>query len=540
VAWHGNSFRAFDDPYGQQVWTKAFAIRGSLTVTGTPGNDYITIRSMSNNPAFVEVLVNGQRQYASLWSALTGITVNATPGDDLVQIDDTVAGTPVTVNLGNGNDRVEVGLTAADLGDIQGLLTVHGSSSVNLRLHDTFSTADTSYTITGSSVARTGSAMISYDHISQLMIWGGFGDDAYNIVGTVPSAVQIVAGFSSNIITIDDQSNTANTTYTVTGSSVARTGSGALTYSFSITSLVLTGGSGDNTYNVASTPSGSTSTLHTGSGMDTVNVRGTGGLLFLNSGSGGDSINLSNSTATLAGIGHVIINDPSNRAAVTVDDSGFTDSTSYTVTSTQVAAAAWPNFLLIYNNLAWLNVNGSSGDDQFNIESTAGGTATTVTAGSGSNRFDLTSTAQYLAGAAGPLNLVGGGADTLVFWDTANPNAETYTFDGVPSMLTLATVPTFATHWSGMADIYLETNGMSTVSDPSGTVLIDVLPPGPPGTAQPPYQTPSIAAEESSLVQALLEAILPRASGLSADLPIAWSQKPKENSDLQVWAAWDM
>ncbi len=27
---------------------------------------------------------------------------------------------------------------------------------------------------------------------------------------------------------------------------------------------------------------------------------------------------------------------------------------------------------------------------------------------------------------AGPLNLIGGGADTLVFWDQANPNAETY------------------------------------------------------------------------------------------------------------------
>src|SRR5262249_54520571 len=118
--------------------------------------------------------------------------------------------------------------------------------------------------------------------------------------------------------------------------------------------------------------------------------------------------------------------------------------------------------------------------------------------------------------------------------------AETYTFDGVPSMLTLATVPTFATHWSGIATVYLETNGMSTVSDPSGTVLIDVLPPGPPNTAQPPYQTPSIAAEESSLVQALLDAILPRASGLPADLLIAWSQTPKQNSDLQVWAAWDM
>jgi hypothetical protein len=134
-----------------------------------------------------------------------------------------------------------------------------------------------------------------------------------------------------------------------------------------------------------------------------------------------------------------------------VGDSGFAGSTAYTVTSTQVAAAAWPNFLLNYNNVATLNLNGSSGDDQFNIESTARQTTTTIAAGSGSNRFDLAPTAQYLAGLAGPLNLVGGGADTLVFWDTSNPNPETYTFDEIPSMLALATVPAFATTWSGMA-----------------------------------------------------------------------------------------
>jgi hypothetical protein len=503
VAWHGNSFTGFNEPDGQQVWTKAFAIRGSLTVTGPPDNDYITIRSIADNPAFVEVIVNGQRQYAGLWSALTDVTVNAGPGNDFIQIDDTAAGTPVTVNLGNGNDRVDVGLRASDLGAIQGPVTVHGGSGADtLALSDTFSTANGSYAITGSSVARTGSAMISYDHISQLMIWGGRGNNAYNIVGTVSSAVQIVGGFGSNTITMEDGSNTADTTYTVTGSSVARTGSGALTYSFNITNLVLIGGSGNNTYNVLSTPS--PTTLNTGSGVDTVNVRGAAGPLFINSGSGGDTITLSNAATTLGGIGHVILNDPSNSAAVTVDDSGFAGSTSYTLTSTQVAAAAWPNFLLNYNSLANLNLNGSSGDDAFEVESTASTTATTISAGGGSNRFDLTHTDQYLAAIAGPLNLSGSGADTLVFWDTANPNAETYTFDNIPSMLALATVPV-SINFVGMATVYLETNGMSTVNDPSGTVLVDVPPPGPPDTAQPPPMAPSRAA--GGLVQALLDAV---------------------------------
>jgi len=481
VAWNGNVFEGFNNPVTQQVWTKGFAIRGSLTVTGTTGNDFITIRSMADNPAFVEVIVNGQRQYAGLWSALTGITVNAGPGDDFIQIDDTAAGTPVTINLGSGTDQVEIARASFDLAAIQGPVTVHGGSgSDTLVLEDEYNAANTSYTITGSSVSRPGAAVIGYDHISRFVsIRGGVGNDTFNVVGTLQGPVTVAAGFfasGSNTLNIDDGSNTANSTYTITSSSVAWTGSAAVSYS-NITNLVLTGGSGNNTYNVPSTPSLYPTSLNTGSGVDTVNVRGTGGPLFINSGSGRDTITLSNSAATLAGIGHIIVNDPSNNSAVTVDDSGFAGSTTYTITSTQVAAAAWPNFLLVYNNLASLNLNGSSGDDQFNIESTASSTATTVTAGSGSNRFDLARAAQYLAAVAGSLNLLGSGADTLVFWDTANPNAETYCFDDVPSTLALATVPGFATRWSGMAAVYLETNHMSTVDDPSGSVLVDLSPP---------------------------------------------------------------
>jgi hypothetical protein len=595
VAWNGNIVAGFNNPVGQQVWMKSFAIRGSLTVTTTPGTNALIVRTMQDNPDAVEVIFNGQRQYAGLWSALTGITVNETLGNNTLVIDNTVAGTPVTVNAGQGTTNTALSLTARDMSAIQGPVTIHGGAGAVVILYDNFNFGQTTYTITGSSYSRPGAALVTYDNPGRgLTINGGAGNDTYDIVGTIPNPVTVAAGLSSNTLYIDDRSNTANSTYTVTSSSVARTGSGAISYSGNITTLLLTGGSGNNTYNVANTPSGSSTTLDTGSGMDTINLRGSAGLLFINGGGGADTITLSNSAATLGGIGHVIINDPSNRATVTVDDSGFAGSTTYTVTSTQVAAAAWSNFLLVYNNLASLNLNGSSGDDQFNIESTASRTATTITAGSGSdtvdvlgtvapltinsggggdtitisngaatldgigsvtvndpsntatvtvddsgfdggttytltstevtadawpsfvliydnlaslnlngssgsdsftiestasatattvnagtggNRFDLTPTAQYLAGAAGALNLFGGGADTLVFWDTANPSAETYSFDDVPSALALASVPSFATSWSGMAVVYLETNGLSTVNDPSATVLVDVPPP---------------------------------------------------------------
>jgi hypothetical protein len=484
VAWNGNTFTGFDQPVGQQVWTKSFAIRGSLTVTGTSGNNTLTIRSMADNPDFVEVVMNGQRQYAGLWAALTGITVNATLGVNVIVIDNTVAGLPLTVNLGDGLNQLMLGLTAADLDRIQGPVIVHGGAGTALTLVDDNHLGDTSYTITGSSVSRPGSASVSYDNLGRnLNLFGGNGNDTYNVLGTLQNQLTVTPGSSSNTLNIDDGSNTADTTYTVTATSVSRTGSGTITVNLlygNVTNFILTGGSGNNTYNVTGSPNTGPTNLNPGSGADTVNVRGTPGPLFINSGGRDDSITLSNSAGRLGGIGHVIVNDPFNSATVTVDDSGFANSSTYTVTSSQVAATAWPNFLLVYNSVATLNLNSSSGDDSFEIESTSSPTATTVTAGSGSNRFDITPTHQYLAAIAGPLTLAGGGADTLVFSDQANRYEETYTFDDVPSMLSLLTVPAFATNWMGMAAVYLETNQMSTVIDPSNTVLVDTPPPSPP------------------------------------------------------------
>src|SRR5262249_8943584 len=277
----------------------------------TTGNDFITIRSIAGNPAFVEVLVNGQRQYAGLWSALTGITVNAGPGDDFIQIDGTAAGTLVTINLGNGTDQVEIARGGCNLGTIQGPVTVHGGSGTDtLVLEDEYNAASTSYTITGSSVSRPGSAVISYDHISRFVsIRGGFGNNTFNVLGTLQGPITVAAGFfasGSNTLTIDDRSNAANTTYTITGSSVARTGSAAITY-LNITNLVINGGSGTNTYNVLSTPNLYPTSLNTGSGVDTVNVQSTAGPLsiFSTGGGGLDTVNVGNAGSVQGILGAV-------------------------------------------------------------------------------------------------------------------------------------------------------------------------------------------------------------------------------------------
>jgi hypothetical protein len=185
VVWNGNSFSGFNNPVGEQVWTKAFAIRGSLTVTGTAGNDTITIRNMANNANFVEVIVNGQRQYAGLWSALTGITVAATAGNDTVNIEDSASGVPITVNEGSGTDTVNVSPTAQFLDHIQANLNIGFGPGVDtLNVFDQNDGFNDTYTMNANSMTRTSSALISYAGQNFVNINGGTGNVTYNVNGT--------------------------------------------------------------------------------------------------------------------------------------------------------------------------------------------------------------------------------------------------------------------------------------------------------------------------------------------------------------------
>src|SRR5260370_1636600 len=116
-------------------------------------------------------------------------------------------------------------------------------------------------------------------------------------------------------------------------------------------------------------------------------------------------------------------------------------------------------------------LNGSSGSDTYDIEHTV--VPTTINAGGGGNCFHVSPGAQSLANLANPLTLNGGGNDVLDLFDTNNPNSEMYTFDSVPSMLSLGSDPNFSANWTGMGAVYLLTNGNSSVDDPSGLVTVD-------------------------------------------------------------------
>jgi hypothetical protein len=103
-------------PAGQAVTHTTFALAGALTVTGGPGDDVISINPLTGspgNPEFVEVFVNGVREYAGLFEGLSGITIDAGGGTDTINVANTGAALPITILPSAGEDVVSVNVAGA-------------------------------------------------------------------------------------------------------------------------------------------------------------------------------------------------------------------------------------------------------------------------------------------------------------------------------------------------------------------------------------------------------------------------------------------
>lgn len=95
VVWNGNE-RAIDLPAAHQVFFDVFPIYGTLEVSGLESDDNIVVRSMPDNAEFIEVFVNGRREYAGLRESLVGgIRVDGKGGNDTLVVDYEAGGDPV-------------------------------------------------------------------------------------------------------------------------------------------------------------------------------------------------------------------------------------------------------------------------------------------------------------------------------------------------------------------------------------------------------------------------------------------------------------
>jgi autotransporter-associated beta strand protein len=147
VVWNGNT--PGDATTSQQPYFDAFAIAGALTVTGDDSgvaNDNIEIRNIATNTDFMEVLVNGQRQYAGLLEALSGgVTINGLGGSD-----------NLTVDFTSGFPTPTGSLTYNGGGGTSDSLTLTGGGPFSSIVHNFTNANDGNVNVDGNTINYTG------------------------------------------------------------------------------------------------------------------------------------------------------------------------------------------------------------------------------------------------------------------------------------------------------------------------------------------------------------------------------------------------
>jgi hypothetical protein len=196
-----------------------------------------------------------------------------TAGDANYQVPSTSVPTNIYGTL-DGIDVFTVG--TGDLGQLNGKLSVTGSSDSSLFVNDGNANFTGAYTITGSSITRPGSAGVSFSGMRTVALLGASGATAYN-AANAQGNISVFAGngnLSANTkaltvngpvsLFLDDHLNTKPTAYVITPTTVTDdTGFGGLTYSH-LQSLDVIGANANETFTINSTSTGTTLDGHAG------------------------------------------------------------------------------------------------------------------------------------------------------------------------------------------------------------------------------------------------------------------------------------
>jgi hypothetical protein len=401
---------------------------GVLTVNGDQlGANYkdsVTLGLTSSGGE--QVTLNGMTVQFTR-GTVTSVDVITDGGNNTVNVDATAAGIPVSIDMLGGTGTVNIAPSSEYLGNIQGNVSVTGGNSADvLNIFDENNPSQATYSITSSTVTRSGAAAISYDSAASVNLYGGSGNDTYNIESTAsgePVSIQGGAGNDtfnvsptaknlsniqgaltvwglggSNSLNVFDQNDTAAATYSITSSTVTRSGAAAISYD-SVASVNLYGGSGNDTYNIESTASGEPVLIEGGAGNDTFNVSPSA-----------KNLETIGGPLTVWGFG--------GSNSLNVFDQNNTGAATYSVTSSSVTRAG--TAAISYASVNSVNLDGGSGNDTYNIESTASGTPVSITAGAGNDIFRISPTAKNLNTIQGNVSIVGGsGTNSLFIYDQA-------------------------------------------------------------------------------------------------------------------------
>jgi autotransporter-associated beta strand protein len=213
--------------YGLGMWETGFGVtasvvNGNLQIYGDGNNDVITVALDPNNPA-LDVWQGGphspfdQLVGSFALAGLTGVTVTVQNTDNTINIEDSVAGAPVTINLGFGSNTVNISPFAQTLDNIQANVAINpGAGSVALNIDDQQAKVFLAkYSLTSSSVDR-GTGTIFFSGVDTLTL-NGNASAVYNVFNTesfstgTTTTINTGAGFATvNVYNNDNGNNTLN------------------------------------------------------------------------------------------------------------------------------------------------------------------------------------------------------------------------------------------------------------------------------------------------------------------------------------------
>ncbi len=442
-------------------------IQGRLTVNGN-GLDAVTINDQQDTSLLNQYSLSGTSLtrigIVPLLGVLSSvpITFSGLASLDLYtgayhnQVD--VEGTtgPTTVHAGAGTWQIAVSAQAENLDNVAGPLTIIGNGTVPLIVNDQNNpnTIPTSDTVSGTTLTRIASglgprnASITYGGLASLELDTG---NLLNLIHvestTVPTTVRAgtgnllidvsgqagnldnlagpltVVGNGSEPLIVNDQHNpnVIPTSDTVTGTTLTRIASGP-------------GGALDS--RDASITYGGLASLEldTGNLLNLVDVEGTTVPTTVNAGTGTLQIavsaqaeNLDNVAGPLTVNGNgsdpLIVNDQRNPNTIPTSDT--VSGTTLTRTASGPRGGIDPRDASIaYGGLASLELDTGNLLNLVDVEGTT--VPTTVNAGTGNLRIDVSGQAENLDNLAGALTVNGNGSDGLVIDDQATPTGQSY------------------------------------------------------------------------------------------------------------------
>jgi uncharacterized repeat protein (TIGR01451 family) len=417
---------------------------GHLLVRGFgPGNEIVIGMTASGG-----VLVNYDgTPFPFAPGQVSSIEVDtSSAGGALVTVLATPASVPLTINSGGSGDAVDASAPAAGIVDpILGPLTVNGQGNTRFTVFDQGNATKQTYTVTASTVTRSGGFNATYAHLGSLtvngtsaalssglnsetiyniegtaagspvVINGGAGEDDFHVTPTgqnldaLAGLLTLNGGGGNNFLTVDDTAAPVAESYTASATSLSRSRSAGINFS-GMNSAEVQGGGHRNTFAVPTLLSAGFFSL------------------FLDCGSGGDTVTAGNATSGMDGLqGFLDVTDNFGLSTLILNDhASSVAGQTYTIFGSEVL---WGGNQVDYAGVRSLvlDVGSGRGDLVTYEDSTA---ATTINAGVGNDTVQTDPTVGLIG--PGPLTINGVANTNTTF--TANDQSastpETYILTG--------------------------------------------------------------------------------------------------------------